>query len=341
MRIKLAAGRVWGVAAVCAGMIAPLVMGAQSCTTQSKMTGQVRGSLADAAFGFATDVKAGNSAKVQGEAIAEYAQNFTAASALIADTADKIKGDQLHVSQVYLLDASSRKATDTGDAEFSCPLAGSAGETDFSISGLPPGVYGFAMVEATGDRPWLVSMLVRQDAGKWRLAGLYPRARYVAGHDGLWFWNAAREAAKSKQPWRSWLLYGQADHLLRPANFVSSSNLDKLGAERTAAAPPELANGISAENPLVLKPATGASLKLTSFGSEGSDDGKRLNLVLHLQGDPSVTAPAAQMAQNSAVASALLNAHFELRQGFDGVTVIAEVPGRAPFATEQKIGEIH
>ena len=339
--MRLATGRGWSVAAVCVGLLTPLGMGAQSCTTQSKMSGQVRGSLADAAFAFATDVKAGNSAKVQTEAIAEYAQRFTAASALIADTSDKIKGDQLHVSQVYLLDASGRKSTDTGDADFSCPLSASAGETDFSISGLPAGMYGFAMVEATGDRPWLISMLVRQDAGKWKLAGLYPKARAVAGHDGLWFWNAARDQAKAKQLWRSWVLYGEAEKLLRPANFVSTSNLDKLGAERTAATPPELSGGISADTPLVLKSATGTSLKFSSLGSDGSDDGTRLNLVLHLQGDPAVTTPAAEMAENSAAASALLTAHMELRQGFDGVMVITEVQGRAPFVTEQKIGEIH
>jgi hypothetical protein len=341
MRLRLATIGVWSGVAACVALCAPVGMGAQSCTTQAKMTGQVRGSLADAAFAFATDVKAGNAAKLQTEAIAEYAQNFAAATTLIADTSERIKGDQLHVSQVYLLDASGRKATDTGDTDFSCALAGSAGETDFSISGLPPGMYGFAMVEAMGDQAWLVSMLVRQDAGRWKLAGLYPRARSAAGHDGLWYWSAARDQAKAKQLWRSWVLYGQADKLLRPANFVSTSNLDKLGAERTAATPPELAGGISADSPLVLKSATGAAVKLSSLGSEGSDDGKRLNLVLHLQGDPSVTASAAEMAENSAAASALLTAHPELRQGFDGVTVIAEVTGRPPFVTEQKIGEIH
>ncbi len=341
MRIRLATGRGWSVATVCVGMLAPLGIAAQSCTTQAKMSGQLRGSLADAAFAFGTDVKAGNAAKLQAEAIAEYAQSFTAATTLIADTAEKIKGDQLHVSQVYVLDASNRKSTDTGDADFSCPLVGSASETDFSISGLPPGMYGFAMVEATGERPWLLSMLVRQDAGKWKLAGLYPHARTAADHDGLWFWNAARDQAKSKQLWRSWLLYGMADHLLRPANFVGSSNLDKLSTERTAATPSELAGGISAESPLVVKSATGAQVKVSSLSCEGSDDGKRLNLVIHLLGDPTVTDPAAEMTQNSAAASALLNAHAELRQGFDGVTVISDVPGRAPFVTEQKIGEIH
>jgi hypothetical protein len=327
--------------AIALTVTAALAGEAQNCTTQSKMNGQVRGSLADAAFAFATEVKAGNATKLQSEAIAEFAGNFTSTVPLIADTSDKIKGDQLRVTQVYVLDARSRKSTDTGDADFSCPLAGTSSETDFSISGLPPGLYGFAMVEASGDRPWLISMLMRQDVGKWKLAGLYPHTRVVAGHDGLWFWNAARDDAKAKQVWFAWLMYGQADQLLRPSNFVGTTNLDKLRSEQRAATPPELADGISAENPLVLKSAAGVQARFSSVASEGSDDGKRLNLVMHILGDPAVTTPAAQMAANSAAASLLLSLHTELRQGFDGVVVISDVQGRPPFVTEQKIGEIH
>ena len=340
-RIKDGQAARCGVAlAVCLAMLGS-VASAQSCTTQAKMSGPTRGSLADAAFAFATEVKAGNATKLQAEAIAEYAGNFTSATALIAATSDKIKGDQLRVTQLYLLDARSRKSSDSGDADFSCALSGSTAETDFSISGLPPGFYGFAMVEASGDRPWLVAMLMRQDAGKWKLAGLYPHARTAAGHDGLWFWNAAREAAKAKQLWSSWLMYGEADQLLRPSNFVSTSNLDKLRGEQRAATPPELADGISAENPLVLKSAAGTPVRFSGLSSEGSEDGKRLNLVMHVLGDAALTTPAAEMAQNSAAALTLLNAHKELRQGFDGVIVIADVQGKSPFVTEQKIAEIH
>ena len=88
---------------------------------------------------------------------------------------------ELRVTQIYELDASSRAADDTSDADFSCALTGTTSETDFAISGLPRGLYGFAMVEATGDHPWLLSFLLRQDDGVWKLAGFYPRAT-----DGGW-----------------------------------------------------------------------------------------------------------------------------------------------------------
>ena len=70
---------------------------------------------------------------------------------------------------------------DTSDADFSCPLMGTTSETDFAIGGLPPGLYVFAMVEATGDQPWLLSFLLQQDGGAWKLAGFYPQAT-----DGGW-----------------------------------------------------------------------------------------------------------------------------------------------------------
>ena len=168
-------------------------------------------------------------------------------------TSARVAGDELHVAQIYELDASARQAGDTSEADFSCPLTGTTSETDFAIPGLPPGLYGFAMVEATGNHPWLLSFLLRRDGGVWKLAGFYPRARTAAGHDGLWYWKSARTYAKADELWLAWIFYGEADELLRPANFVTSTNLELLRSERRAAAPPELLNGIGPSNPLVVK----------------------------------------------------------------------------------------
>ncbi len=342
---------VWGVLASALCLLASAGLAAQTCTSQAKLSPDVRSSLADAASVFAAEVKADSAAKLKSAAIAEYASNFTAASALVSNTASKLGGDTLKVTQVYQLDARTRKAGDTSDADFSCPLAGTASETDFSISGLPPGLYGFAMVEASGDRPWLLSFLLRQEDGVWKLAGFYPHPRAAAGHDGLWFWTSARDDAKAKQLWFAWLLYGEADTLLRPANFASSTNLDKLRSEQRGATPPELANGIGPDTPLVIRSAAVAAngsvaavpakeFRFTGVASEGSEDGKRLNLVLHLQAEDNASA-AASASANSDAARAFLNTHKELRQGFDGVIVIAEKTGSNPFVTEQSINEIH
>jgi len=154
----------------------------------------------------------------------------------------------------------------------------------------------------------------------------------------MWYWAKARERAAAKENWAAWVLFGEAYDLLRPASFVTSTNLDKLLAEQRTAAPPELADGIGAENPMVLKGASGAEYRFTAIGAEGSDDGQRLNLMLHVNAQLS---DSAATAFNHAAAKSLLDTHKELRQGFDGVWVFSGETGQAyPFTTEMKMGEI-
>jgi len=222
-------------------------------------------------------------------------------------------------------------------------LAGSASETDFAIPGLPPGLYGFAMVEATGAKPWLLAFLLRQDvspggaaAGIWKMAGFYPRARTAAGHDGGWYWKTAYDDGNAGQHWLAWLLFGEADQLLRPANFVSSTKLDSLTAERRTAAPPELAHGIGPDAPLRFKAADGSEFSLIGLDAAVSDDGARLDLVLHRKLDE--TDDATAKARNDAVAKAFVAAHPELRPAFGTVLVFAEASGQAPVVSALKMG---
>jgi len=99
-----------------------------------------------------------------------------------------------------------------------------------------------------------------------------------------------------------------------------------------------LANGIGQDTPLVVKDGD-TDYRFTSMDAEGSEDGKTLNLMLHLRAD-SIADPVAAKARNDAAAKALVDAHPELKQAFDGVEVFAESTGQNPFATEQKMQEI-
>jgi hypothetical protein len=323
---------------VCAGA-ATVAANAQSCTTQAKMSAELRNTLSSAAMMLADEVKANDADKLQAATVPEYAQNFGPTGYVVRTTAANLTGDTLQVTQLYTLDARDRKAGDTSEADFTCALSGTTSEMDFGINGLPPGMYAFAMVEAKGGRPWLLAFLMRQTGTEWKMAGFYPRARMAAGHDGLWYWTTARTDAKAKQLWLAWLMYGEADELLRPANFVTSTNLDRLRSERRGSTPPELDNGISADTPLVVQGADGAEFRFTAMSAEGSEDGKRLNLVLHLKADW-IDDPVAARARNTAAAKALLDKHKELRTGFDGVSVFAETAGHDPFLTQQTMVQL-
>lgn len=320
-------------------MFAPLLR-AEVCTTQAKMQPALRDTLAGTALTLATAVQANDSAKVRAATVAEYATNFSGSEFLIRTTAAKIARETLLVTSVYSLDATARKADATGDAEFTCPLNGTTLETDFFIPSLPPGNYGFAMVEASGGtQPWLMSFLLRQDGGTWKMAGFYSHARTAAGHDGLWYWNEARAAAKAKQPWAAWLLYAEANALLRPVGFVDSSHADKLEAEQRLTTPTELSNGIGKETPLVVKGVNGDEFHFTGLSTDRSDDGTRVNVILHLRA-ASADAVAARV-RNEAAAAAFVKAHPEVRKDFQGVLVFAETDGGEPLAvTQREMGQI-
>lgn len=317
---------------------------AQNCTTQAKMLANQRQMLADATLQLANAVKSDDAGSVGKMADTDIAANFAPTGFLIRNLSEVIGGDTVQVTQLYQLDANAHVAGQGAPADFSCPLATGASEVDFSIQGLPPGLYAFTMAEASGPRPWMLSFLLHQQGGQWKMAGFYPHTRAAAGHDGLWFWNEARTQAKAGHSWSAWLRYGTADLLLRPANFVTTTHLDKLRSERSAAAPPELRDGLTAETPLVIKTPAAAGAKpgattldtaaITGLTAEGSEDGKRLNLVIHYRGDAPAGDSAAARARNQAVAQALLAAHPELRNGFDSVLVFADTTGGQPFATE-------
>jgi len=306
------------------------------------MSTEMRSGLAAVSLTLAKAVQAGDAAQVQSLTVPEFAGNqdsFQPTAALVHTTADQVAQDTLQVTQVYALDARGRTAGQSGSAEFSCPLAGTTAEADFSFDKLPPAIYGFSMVEATGSKPWLLAFLLRQDAGVWKMAGFYPRARTAASHDGGWYWQTAYDDGKAGQRWLAWLLFGEADQLLRPANFVTSTKLDSLRSEQRTAAPPELANGLAPDVPLLVKAADGTEFRFTSVDATGSSDGAHLDLMLHLKADWLDDAAAAQ-ARNQAAAKAFIDAHTELRPAFDTVVVFAESPGHNPATTEQKMAAI-
>lgn len=312
-----------------------LAAGAQTCTTQARMQPAQREEVAAAAISLATAVQANDSAKIRAATMAQYAQDFSGSEYLIRSTSTAISGDALRVTSVYLLQQNGKESV-----EFSCPLKDSALETDFTFNSLPTGTYAFAMVEAGGAQPWLLAFLMQRDNGVWKMAGFYPRARTAAGHDGLWFWNEARTAAKAHQQWAAYLLYAQAAEMLRPALFVQSSHLDKLQSEQRDTTPPEITSGVSKDAPLVIKDKAGAEFHFTGLATARSDDGKRVNIALHL---PSVAGsdPATTRARINAAAAAFVAAHPEVRKDFQGVKVYAENDAGQPVdLTERDMGQI-
>lgn len=368
------------------GLFPVLLLRAETCITQSQMKPAERDTLAAAALKLATIVQSNDAAALRQQTLPEYAKDFSGMSSLVGSTASKIKGAALQVDQVYDLDASTLKALGGGtnqDAQFFCSLNQSMAEANFLIPALPPGRYAFAMVTAGNIKaPWHLSFLLKQDAvvagkpGGWSMAGVYPKPLTAAGHDGIWYWTSAREMVKAHHPWTAYFDYKQAQALLQPAAFVTSTHFDNLLKESTSAAPPALSQGINADTPLVVKGANGAEYRFTDLTTDDSFGADQVDIVAHLAPDPApdqppdsphnpaapnpdaaangskpnsasksdAKSPAAQVLsprdRNSAAMSALLAAYPELRGNFHGVWIFADAPGKSPFVTEEPMANI-
>ncbi len=347
-------------------------MPGEVCITQSQMKPADRDAIAATARSLAAKVQSDDAAGLRAQMVPEYAKDFSAMTALVASTAPKVKDAAIVVDQVYVLDASNLKTAADGtnqDAQFFCSLNKSIAEANFLIPALPPGRYAFAIVNAPSAKtPWRLSFLLRQDQvqgqiqGTWLMAGFYPRALTAAGHDGLWYWTQARDLVKAHQLWAAYLYYEEAQTLLQPTGFTSSTHLDKLRREAVAGAPPALSDGISVDAPLVVKSAKGAEYRFTGLGTDDSLGANKVDVVVHLAPDPAPDAPPASDAakktaaksqaapaaapetprdRNSDAMAALLAAYPELRNNFHGVWVFAEEPGKNPFVTEEPMTEIH
>ena len=209
--------------------------GAQQCTTQSKMQPADRAALVRAGLAIATAVQANDSNGVRQQTVTDVAQNFGGVANAIATTAPHLAGARFVPQSLWILD--SREAgAGTGanakpvDTQFFCNLNGGAQSTVFSLQALPPGRYGLVILDAENAQPpSQMALLLREDGvGSWKLGGFFPRTTTAAGHDGVWYWKTARLDAAKKQNWNAWLNYSEAERLLRPAGFVSSSHLDQL-----------------------------------------------------------------------------------------------------------------
>ncbi len=316
---------------------------AQTCTTQSAMQPADRDSLASAALNLASAIQSGDQASVKAATAPDLASNFAGVADVILSTAPRLKSGTPEVEQVYILDASTQKTP--ADTQFFCTLNHSMAEADFSIPQLPPGRYGFAMVRIAGASSYRLSFLLRQTgtagvAGQaWQMAGLYPKPLDAAGHDGLWYWTQSRQFTASKQPWDAWLYLQEAQQLLQPAGFVSSTHLEKLNSELSAATPPA-AKSLAPDAPLVVKSPDGQEFRFTSVSVDDSLGREKIDVAAHLKVDTLGDAASARQ-RNVAAMNALIAAHPELRSSFHGIWIFADAPGQSPYATELAMNEIH
>lgn len=312
----------------------PCNAGAASCTTQSQMTPAQREALANIAHNLVADMQNGNVEGIRALASPAVAAQFQGLVGSVTHLQPLVKSAAITVDEIYLLDATGNSASTTA-TDFYCGSPVVA----LSFTGLPEGSYALAIVHATGvPHPQQVALILSNvPAHGWMLAGMMNKAMTEAGHDGLWYWIAARRYAQAKSVWSAWFYYQIAANLLNPIGSLSSPNLEKLQREADQIRPTDLPRTA----PMSFY-AQGSLFKLTSIDTSTQLGG--LDLDVHYTPDSAealqLRDPAAARQQITAIMAALVKMHPGLQQAFHGIWVHADQGSASLFALELPMEQI-
>ncbi len=304
---------------------------AASCTTQAALLPQDRVALAAASERLSGAVFEQDLTALQAALLLSEAREWDGIREAAEQAAPLVKGGQVQLRSIYLLDATSQTAS--GDTQFFCSNQTGSLTVTITMHALPPGRYAVVLADAAGaPLGGQLGLILAWDSSTsaWRLAGLTVRPGILDGHDGVWYWTRAREVAK-ELPWSAWYCYEAARALLVPVDFISSPNLEKLGQEQAL-----LKNSPQEAFPYSL-PDGPRTWKIDDLRLDASLHFADLGVVYESTG---VTDPAALRTEAVAVLSALLKAQPGFRENFHGLWAYAVKDGKRTPVIELPMAQI-
>ena len=306
---------------------------AASCTTQAELQPQDRNALVAEGERLTAAIFQQDYSTLQAQLLPAISAQWDGIHNEVELGAPLLKGGQVQLQEIYLLDASSQTATT--DTQFFCSNASGSLTVTVNMHALPPGKYAVLLANAAGATlgGQIGLVLVWDPTGStpgWKLGGVSVRQGSIDGHDGVWFWTHARALSTSGGPWSAWYDYDFARYLLLPVDFLSSPNMEKLDREQSD-----------------LKPEPGPFPLLLADGARTwKIEGIRIDASLR-QADLGVTYdslglvdPAAARTEAIAVMSAVLKAHPELKANFHGVWAYAAKDGKVSPVIELPMDQI-
>jgi hypothetical protein len=318
----------------CAGAMFSLSVHAASCKTQSQMTAAQRDSLSSTARIMMRSVQGGDINALQTIAVPSVGADFSGIAASVESLKPLVQQAAITVDSLYSLDAASETAGATR-TDFYCgaPLV------VLNFTDLPPGMYALVILHATGvPHPQQITLILSEASDhRWLLGGFFSRPMMEAGHDGLWYWVAARKYAHRNMTWDAWLYYRLAAYCLDPVEFLSSPNLEKLQHEQDQVHPQSLP-GVK---PLLLD-AHGSVFQVTSV--ETTTALGALDLEVHYAPNSTQTVqlsdPPTARKQVTDLMLAMLALHPELHEAFHGIWVQADHGSTSAFSLELTMDQI-
>ncbi|HTC94290.1 MAG TPA: hypothetical protein VK699_12690 [Terriglobales bacterium] len=300
---------------------------AELCSTVNDMDSATRSALEHAALQFGDAVVRGDAATLRQNAIASLASNFAGAEALINDSKAAFSGGQATIRATYLLDATGGPQV-LDHAEFLCGIWGTPQFVSFSLNSLPAAKYGLVIEDVKSPKgPYLLSFILQQEGGAWKLAGLPPpKPSQLLGHDAPWYLTKAREYKAKGETHNAWFYYQQARNLVTPVSFISFTPLIKLDKEAQQSQPADLPlNG-----PVNLTAANGKTYKVTEIFPVIAENGMDLVVKYSL---PDVSNTAQTFQENTNVIKTIATKYPEYRETFAGIVARAVAPNGQDYGT--------
>jgi hypothetical protein len=307
----------------------------QTCLSGEDVDAATRGALEATARKYFDLASKGDVALLRQNAIPSVAADFSGIEAAVKDNQAILSAALATVRSPFVLQAEGKEPLPR--AEFLCGVFGKSGQTSnsavFVIPNLPPGDYAVVILDVAGKSPSTLSFVLQKIGTEWKLAGFYARGKEVAGHNGQWFADRAREFKAKQQNRNAWLYFLEARDLLAPVPFMSTMATDKIYDEMQAVQPTDLPAGGNTADLM----AGGKTYKLTQAFPVAL--GNDVDLVVkYTTADVSNSNQTYQ--ENQAVIKALAAKCPELRDGFIAVIARAVEPSGRDYGTMLTLKDI-
>jgi hypothetical protein len=310
----------------------PVAGSATSCTTQAELSPLDRNALVAAGGRLSEAVAQQDYAALKSALLPAVASDWDGMHDVVEQSTGLLKGGQIQLRSLYLLDASTLTAP--ADTQFFCSNASGSVTVTITMRALPAGRYAVVLADAAGAAMGgQLGFILAWDgsATAWKLGGLTIRPGSLDGKDGVEWWKKAREQAKENEGWSAWFSYETARALLLPVDFLSSPNLEKLTQEQA-----QIKNSPQDAFPYIV-PDSARTWKIEAVRLDPTLLHADLGVVYESTG---VTDPAAQHTEAVAVLSAFLKAQPALRASFHGLWAFAEKDGKRTPIIELPMAQI-
>jgi hypothetical protein len=184
-------------------------------------------------------------------------------------------------------------------------------------------------------QPFVITYVLEQESGQWKLAGYQAKARQFGPHDGLWYWVQARDLKKQGNQHTSFFYYTVAADLLAPVPFMSTPQLEALYQEEQANIPKDLPQNPQQPVPVTLNGQTYNIVQAFVV----PDDKQGLDLV-YKYSSPDISDQVKTFQQNMAFIKALAQQYPEYKQAFTSIVARAVAPNGQDFGTQLPVNEI-